>query len=218
MTSSIDYYDHHASQYASATASVDFHVLQDKFLTFLPENRFSQSISILDLGCGSGRDAVYFLKKGYAVDAIDGSEEMCRIAEKILSENGWQKHVDCMLFQNLRGKRHGRYDGVWACASLLHLSEQELPGVLSDIVKALKPGGILYASFKYGETERVLGERLFNDMTEERFGAMLQIAGQILSDDESGIRTELIETGMSFDVRPGRENEQWLNIFLRRIN
>lgn len=80
-----------------------------------------------------------------------------------------------------------------------------MPEVLRRIHKALKEKGILYASFKKGVGERYRGERRFTDADE----AYLQT---VLKD-----RFDIIEIRESIDVRPGRENEVWMNVFARKI-
>lgn len=121
----LDYYNKHAASFAADTSHVDFHKIQDKFL-----DRLDSDAYILDLGCGSGRDTRYFLSRGYKVDAVDGSEELCRI----VGESGI--YVRHMLFQNLDAVE--QYDGIWACASILHLSGLELKDVMHKIKAALK--------------------------------------------------------------------------------
>lgn len=71
----LDYYNQNAQSFATGTVSVDFHETQDRFLKLL-----DKGILVLDFGCGSGRDTKYFLEHGIHVEAIDGSEELCRIA------------------------------------------------------------------------------------------------------------------------------------------
>ena len=94
------------------------------------------------------------------------------------------------------------FDGVWACASLLHVQKDALPGVLRLIRRALKKHGVFYASFKYGETEREKNGRLFSDFTEESLRALLEEAG--------GFRTVKLWT--TADARPERAEERWVNV------
>lgn len=75
MNSTLKYYNQNANQFVQGTFAVDFKQTQDRFLINLPAGAY-----ILDFGCGSGRDTKYFLEKGFQVDAIDGSEELCKIA------------------------------------------------------------------------------------------------------------------------------------------
>ncbi len=194
MNNTLDYYDNNAQKFVSGTLDVEFTETQDKFLSYLPESGM-----ILDFGCGSGRDTRYFLSNGYKVDAVDGSETLCKIA----AENTGIK-VRQMLFSQL--DEHEKYDGIWACASVLHLTKDELRTVLNKMIRAVKPNGYIYISFKYGEFEGYRAERYFTDFTENTFSSFLTAFSGIM----------LIEEWISSDVRPGRGDEKWLNIILQK--
>ena len=112
----LDYYNQNAESFIQGTVSVDFKETQDKFLQSLTGK------TILDFGCGSGRDTKYFIESGYAVTAIDGSEELCKSAS---AYTGIQ--VKHMLFQDLN--EVDCYDGIWACSSILHLPKEELKNI-----------------------------------------------------------------------------------------
>lgn len=73
----LDYYNLHTADFVNTTQNVDFHEIQELFLSFLPAKA-----KILDFGCGSGRDTKYFIDNGYEVDAMDGSKELCKAATK----------------------------------------------------------------------------------------------------------------------------------------
>ena len=122
----LKYYNENAQSFASGTVSVKFTEVQDKFLEKLNPDAY-----ILDFGCGAGRDTKYFLSRGYQIDAIDGSEQLCRIASKYTGIK-----VRQMLFQELDEKE--KYDGIWACASILHLPKKQLREVLKNMYAALK--------------------------------------------------------------------------------
>ena len=156
---------------------------------------------VLDFGCGSGRDTKYFISKGYDVEATDGSEELCRIA----TDNTGIK-ARHMLFSEL--DEYERYDGIWACSSVLHLPKSELKNVFRKMIHATKPGGYIYMSFKYGEFEGYRNGRYFTDFTEESF------------DEFIGDFTDIVitEKWVSSDVRPDRGNEKWLNLILQKLN
>lgn len=194
MDKTLEYYNKKAHEFVNNTVSVNFTDTQDLFLEYLPENGY-----ILDFGCGSGRDTKYFKDKGYKIEAIDGSEELCQIA----SEYSGIK-VECMLFQDLN--ENDQYDGIWACASILHLSKTEMKDVLKKMIRSLKKNGIIYTSFKYGEFEGMRNDRYFSDFTEKTFQEyIINIEG-----------VELEKQWVTADVRPDRGEEKWLNIILRK--
>lgn len=190
----LDYYNQNADTFFAGTVSVDFKQTQNKFLDFLNEEAH-----ILDFGCGSGRDTKYFLEAGMKVDAIDGSEEMCRIASDYTGIE-----VQQMLFQELDA--HDQYDGIWACASILHLPKNDLKIVLQKMAAALKKYGIIYTSFKHGEFEGERNGRYFTDFTIDTFQTLIQ--------DIEGLQIK--EDWMTGDVRPGRGEERWLNLILQK--
>lgn len=190
----IDYYEANAKKFVSETVSVDFQGVRKRFTDKLP-----YPASILDLGCGSGRDTKAFFDQGYQVDAIDGSEELCKLATDY---TGIQ--VRHMLFQELSAI--DKYDGIWACSSILHLPKDELINVMRKMTAALKPNGIIYTSFKYGTFSGERNGRYFTDMTEMTFA-------DFISDIEA---LQVEEQWISSDVRPGRGEERWLNLILRK--
>ena len=194
MQKTLDYYNRNAREFIEGTAGVDFSRIQNHFLFLLPKEAL-----ILDFGCGSGRDTKYFLEKGFRVEAADGSEELCRLASAYTGIP-----VKQMLFQELDETE--KYDGIWACASILHLRRDELPKVLMKIYRALKRGGILYVSFKYGDFEGERNGRYFTDLTEETAEKLLESAPEL----------KIKERWVTGDVRAGRGAEKWLNMILRR--
>lgn len=190
----LQYYDENAAKFVASTKSVEFRFAQDKFLSYLPESSY-----ILDFGCGSGRDSKYFLERGHRVDAVDGSKEICKIAREYVGIE-----VKQMLFSELSFVN--KYEGIWACSSILHLPKTELRDVLYKMVRAIKPNGYIYTSFKYGDYEGYREERYFTDFTENSFKAFIK--------DFSEIR--IVEYWISKDVRPGRSEEKWLNLILQK--
>lgn len=193
-TKTIEYYNENVSKFVNDTQDVVFCATQDLFLSYLNEGN-----SILDLGCGSGRDTKYFLSKGYKVDAMDGSMEICKVASDYTGIN-----VRCLLFNEL--DEIDKYDGIWACASILHLDRDDLIDVFHRIARALKDNGILYTSFKYSEFEGMRNGRYFTDFTIESFNEF-----------QTNIPEFIIEKKwITSDVRAGREDEKWLNLIMRK--
>ena len=155
INKTLTYYNTNAHRFTSDTLDVEFSTIQDSFLAQLPAGAL-----ILDFGCGSGRDSRYFLQKGYRVEACDGSEEMVKAATRNAGIP-----VKKMLFSELN--EENRYDGLFACASILHVPSKDLPDIFTRMKKAVKKGGILYVSFKYGTFEGIRNGRYFTDLTED---------------------------------------------------
>lgn len=189
----IDYYNINADSFVNQTIDVDFKETQDRFLNYINGNK------ILDFGCGSGRDTKYFLDNGYDVTAIDGSEELCKKASEYTGIE-----VKHMYFQNLQ--EHEIYDGIWACSSILHLNRTELKDVFTRMQEALRSDGIIYTSFKYGNFEGERNGRYFIGFTFETFITFLS--------DINGLT--IIDNWVTSDVRPGRGEEKWLNLILKK--
>lgn len=189
----LDYYDKNADSFVQGTVSVDFKETQDRFLQTLSGKE------VLDFGCGSGRDTRYFMEAGFYVTATDGSKELCKSASAYTGIS-----VKQMLFQELDETEC--YDGIWACSSILHLPKKDLKDVFYKMVRALKANGMIYTSFKYGEFEGERNGRFFTDFTLESFKDFVK--------DVKDVAIE--ECWITGDVRPGREEEKWLNLILRK--
>ena len=194
MDPTIDYYNLNAENFIQSTQNVDMHLAQDKFLHLLNEGA-----AILDFGCGSGRDTRYFLDKGYQVTATDGSAELCRRASDFTGIE-----VKEILFGEL--DEIDTYDGIWACSSILHLPKNELLLVIRKMCDALKSTGVIYTSFKYSDFEGVRNGRYFTDFTEDSFKEFIAEIPELTIE----------EHWITGDVRPGRGDERWLNLILRK--
>lgn len=190
----LNYYNINAENFYHNTVSAKFTDTQKFFLLKLRKGAY-----ILDFGCGSGRDTKAFLDQGYRVEAIDGSSELCKLATQYTGIT-----VRHMLFQELSAV--DQYDAIWACSSILHLSLDELSDVMRKMTAALKSNGIIYTSFKYGTFSGERNGRYFTDMTKDTFADFIR--------NIDGLVTE--EQWISSDIRPGRGEEQWLNIILRK--
>ena len=188
------YYEANTDDFITGTLAADMQATRDRFAALL-----SPHALILDFGCGSGRDTKAFLEAGYRVEAVDGSEELCLKASAYTGIP-----VKKMLFQELDAVE--RYDGIWACASILHLPKDELASVINKMETALKMGGVLYASFKYGDFEGMRNGRYFTYFTDEKLKEFWA----------SVTNMPIFDMWITSDVRAGREEEKWINFLARR--
>ena len=193
IDNTIDYYNKNAQSFFDETINADMSFWRDKFINLLPNGG-----RILDAGCGSGRDSKEFIKQGYSVVAFDASREMCKRASELIGQEVWQMRFEEISFDE-------EFDGVWACASLLHVSPEEINNVFERIHLALQSNGILYSSFKYGDGMIQRGERMFIDFTEDKIKKLMTDFG-----------FEIIECFVSLDVRQGHEGEKWVNVIAKK--
>ena len=189
----IDYYNKHAEEFTASTFEVDMESLYQPFLAELP-----RGTRILDVGCGSGRDTLAFKNKGYHVDAIDYSEELVKKATRLTGIP-----VKLQSFYEIDADE--AYDGIWACASLLHCERTRLKEVIGKLLSALKPNGVLYMSFKYGNSDREKEGRQFTDLNEAQAEILL---GQLEN-------VQQIRQWITVDKRAER-TEQWLNLLWKK--
>lgn len=190
---SLRFYSQNAIEYADKTMMLNMEGIYPFFLQYIPPNG-----KVLDAGCGSGRDSLYFLRHGYQVAAFDASAEMCREAERRLLQPVQQLKFEQLACDSM-------FDGVWACASLVHIPWSEQGRNISKLLQALKPGGVLYASWKYGSNFHTEGCRCFCDMDEKR---VAEVTKQLKE-------TQLLEQWISFGIE--NTEQKWLNtIFQRR--
>lgn len=192
-STTLTYYNNNAQTFSDSTLNVDMSALYAEFLPLIPKHGH-----ILDAGCGSARDAMYFKQQGFTVSAFDASPALAKLASNYL-----QQAVEVKTFQQLNCTN--KYDGIWCCASLLHVPKNELPEVFLKLQNALKPNGVLYVSFKYGMQERVHNGREFTDLNEDGLTAL--IAGHT--------ELKILKQWQTVDQRPERESEVWLNALIK---
>ena len=189
----VRYYNDNAVDFVNQTQQVDFAEIQQCFLQYIPDGGH-----ILDFGCGSGRDSHYFRSRGFRVTALDGAENVASLAEDFIRQKVVRQSFTDFAEIDV-------YDGVWACASLLHLPWQTLKQVVRNLAAGLHNEGIFYASFKYGDFSGMRHGRFFTDLTEERWHLLTE-----------GINWDTLDLWVTGDVREGRSNEQWLNILCKK--
>jgi SAM-dependent methyltransferase len=169
VDSTINYYESHAAAYAQKTLPVDMAKVYERFLKYLPSGA-----RILDAGSGSGRDSRNFMARGYEVEAFDASPTLAALSAQL---TGAPTKILC--FQEF--DTECRYEGIWACASLLHLKQNELADALARLQRALKADGVIYLSFKSGSEERIAPDgRRFTDMNKEKFCHLIEAVPQLL--------------------------------------
>ncbi len=190
----LSYYETNAGRFFEDTRKVDMSLLYKPFLSRLPVDGH-----ILDAGCGSGRDSLFFLRKGYEVTALDASEALANLASQYISRPVLRMSFDQIEFEDC-------FDGVWACASLLHIPRRRILEVFDRLSRSLKPSGVLYASFKYGDEEGMRDGRFFSNYREDSFRGLLQGFHDL----------EAVQLWRTNDSRSGRCETTWLNVLLQK--
>jgi SAM-dependent methyltransferase len=134
----ISWYDRNPKKYFRQTAYLDLREIYKEFRKHIP---FAGTI--LDAGCGVGRDTRYFINKGYRVISFDASIEMVNLCRQYSFAYCLHKS-----FENINYIEE--FDGIWASASLHHLSPLKFKDALLRLADATKPGGIIHFSLKTG--------------------------------------------------------------------
>ena len=165
ITKTIQFYNENAESYFKSTATVDFTSTYNRFLKYIPEHG-----SIIDMGCGSGRDVSAFARMGYEAVGLDASEKLAEIAMKESGESVIIADMSSWVADE-------PFDGIWCCASLLHLQDEELRSVVANFEKNLKPGGAIFISVKSGiETGVDEKGRYMRNFTEKELEDLLTFA------------------------------------------
>lgn len=187
----IEYYDKNAQTYYDITAHVDMSSLCDRFLNYVVPGG-----KIIDIGSGSGRDIKYFINKGYKASGIDASSELCKISK----EHGLE--VENVTIQDWTPEEC--YDGIWANASLIHLTPEELEAFLVRGKSYLNEDGVIFASMKVG---------LENEYDEKGRYFCIFDNSLLMSILKRHPDLKLIDKWYSQD-KLGREDFEWFNFIL----
>ena len=139
-----------------------------------------ENAEVLDLGCGSGRDT--------------------------LAEVNIDRDVLCMTYDEM--DFDDVFDGIWACASLVHLRDDQMRSVLKKLILALHEDGILYFSVRKGDRDGIYGERYFRDYTKRELYDLLEEFPQL----------KVIDLWTTQDVLPGRQDRVWLNVLVKKVD
>lgn len=188
------YYNKNAQDFIERTVYADVSLLQNEFI-----HNIKKGGLILDLGCGSGRDSKFFLNRGYKVVMVDGSIRMCKYASHHTGQN-----VICETFQEYTPDT--QFDGIWACASLLHFPSVDIIALINKYAQYLVTDGCFFLSFKEGTFSGMREERYFTDLTKDTFMTLMSKIPNLT----------LQRQYTTSDSRKGRKSEKWLNLFLRK--
>lgn len=192
VNKTLDYYNTNAQEYFSKTINVDMVDKYSRFLKYLPKES-----NILDFGCGSGRDSLFFIKNGYKVTAVDGCKQLCKLASRYIGQS--VKNIDFLDFNSVN-----TFDGIWACASLLHVDKETFLKILKNLFTSLKENGVIYLSLKLGaDYSSYEGDRFFTYYSEETLYNLLK-----------EIKLSVLEDFRTNDVL--NRDIQWINLILRK--
>ncbi|HCC06646.1 MAG TPA: SAM-dependent methyltransferase [Clostridiales bacterium] len=187
-----EYYENNAKQYFDNTYCIDFSSITSVFEKYL-----KQGDSILDLGCGSGRDSKYFNEQGYNVTPLDYSENLAKLTEIYTGLK-----VEVMDMRDMKYKE--QFDAIFS-AGMMHIKKDEIKYILEKCFDALKSNGVFYLTFKYGNKEEIIDGRFFNFYTEETLIKLL----------DSIPGNNVKEVWISGDTYPGRDT-RWINVITQK--
>jgi len=187
-----EYYNKNAKAFFENTAKIDMQEIYEEFIKYL-----NTGDRILDIGCGSGRDVLFFANTGYLPIGIDCSDEMVKLASEFTGQKIIKLDVKELEYEN-------EFEGVWACSSLLHLKNDEIKEVIKKIIKSLKNNGIIYMSFKYGNFEGIRNGRYFKDYQKDTLKELIAHFPAL----------KIIKIWRTEDKRKDRDSAYWLNIIL----
>ena len=155
-------YESSAEEYAENVLHLHPKVQGEKFQKMLPEHA-----TILDVGCGSGRDAKIFSEMGLQVVGVDFSAKMIEVAKRTAPRAQFYE----MDVEDLNFPKES-FDGVWASCSLLHLAKNRVISVLSKIHNLLRQDGVFYLSVKQGSGEMIEKDQRYGGL--EKFWSFYQ--------------------------------------------
>jgi SAM-dependent methyltransferase len=194
--STIDFYDQHAAEYFDRTATADLSSLYERFVRHL-----KPGAAVLDVGAGSGRDMKALKARGFRLLGIDAS---CKLAECASEFSG--AICEPIRFDQIRFRN--RFDGIWACASLLHVPKRSMPDVLHKLFVSLKRNGVLFVSLRHGDGESVSSDgRFFAYCRSGELRSFIENAGFWIDD-----------LWTSADRLPSRESIEWINVIAHKIS
>jgi SAM-dependent methyltransferase len=192
-----DYYEKHAREYFDATSSLSLDDLYPVFLNELPKGGM-----ILDAGSGSGRDTKAFRLRGYNVVAIEPSEALAGLAEQFTGQLPLRRKFLDLDF-------HNEFDGIWACASLLHVPKCDIVAVIDRLSQTLKREGVMFASLKEGCGEHIGDDgRYFAYYSPNEFRAIM----------EQSCRFRELAFLRTAEMRSLKHTAPWIDFVFRKVD
>lgn len=189
----IEYYNQNAQAYYDKTIHIDMSKLCDQFLEHIKPGG-----TIIDIGCGSGRDMKYFIERGFRAEGIDASAEMCRLAGTL------SLNIENISIEAWNPRK--KYDGIWANASLLHISISQIDSFFAKAEACMNTDGALFASMKTGlKSDIDEAGRYFCPFSEKDLDEILTRHPVFLLCDK-----------WYSDDKLGRNTFRWLHFILKR--
>jgi len=195
LKKTIETYNKIAKIYSDHTFGLVLQYYLNEFISLLPKKA-----KILDAGCGHGRDVAYLTDYGFDVIGIDISDGLLEEAKKRAKGEFKKMDITDMKFKD------GEFDGIWSCATLLHLKKEDIPKVLKDFNKILKKDGVLFINVKEGVGEEIRKKKEYNDLP--RLFVYYSISEILNLVKEAGF--EVINSFTDKDPN-------WINVYARKI-
>lgn len=136
--------DHYRQQADAFWESTRDHDVRQNIAALLQHIKGKPPFTILDLGCGPGRDLKALAQSGHVVVGLEGVPRFVEMARAYSGCEVWEQDFLALALPA------GHFDGIFANASLFHVPTQELPRVLNELSATLKPGGVLFCSNPHG--------------------------------------------------------------------
>ena len=140
----LEHYNQRADDFWKGTRD---HDVSQNVTALLEHIQGKPPFTILDFGCGPGRDLKTFAQLGHVAIGLEGAARFAEMARAFSGCEAWEQDFLSLDLPD------GRFDGVFANAALFHVPSRELPRVLRELYATLKPGGVLFSSNPHGSNE-----------------------------------------------------------------
>ena len=189
-------YNKFAKNYVESTFDTILQYQLTQFTSFLKGKK------VLDAGAGSGRDSLYLKEEGFTVSAIDLSPEIVKEAKKKTKVNVKEMDLRKLDFKDKN------FDGIWCCASFIHLPKKDAEKTLTELNRVLKKQGVLYLGLREGTSEG-----LEPSVTLSREEVLISYYTQ--NEIEELIRNNGFKIITTY-IEQDNEGTSWINLFARK--